>query len=780
MTIGASLRRREDGRLLRGRGRFVDDIKLSGQLHAALLRSPHAHARIMRVDCSAAAEMPGVEVIITGEDVRALGPVRGHLWTTIPAAIERWLRPTLRLDTQYLLPFDRVRHVGEPLAAVVARDRYLAEDALERIEVEYEALEAVATPERALDQRAPRLNADWPDNVSFQVAGTVGQPEGAFAEAPHHERVSVRMQRHTGTPVENRAVLAAFEPQTGEMAVWCNTQIPHVVREVIAEMLGLAEHRVRVIAVDVGGGFGVKAIVYPEDVLVPLLALRAGRPVKWTEDRQEHLIASLHSRDQAHDIEVFADAEGRLRGVRDRFVIDTGAYNPLRLTPTTNSIAHLLGPYRVPNVDVAARVVVTNKTVNAPYRGAGRPEAVWAMERALDRLARKMGVDPVELRLRNTLTTAEMPYDTGMFYRDGQPLVYDSGDHLTCLKRALEAVGWPAFRAEQAAAWREGRYLGLGVAGYIEGTGIGPFEGATVRVDSSGKVVVYTGACAQGQGHETIFAQICAERLGVRFEDVTVVGGDTAGIPYGWGTLASRSTVVAGSAVADAATAVREKALRTAAELLEVSTSDLELRDSEIRVAGAPDRRLSLRQVAEALAPQMAMPAGREPGLEAQSYFRPETVTYANGLHAAKVEVDAETGEVAVLRYVVVHDCGRVINPLLADAQIRGGVAQGVGGALYEEVVYGEGGECLTASFMDYLVPTAMEVPEIQVEHQESPSPRNPLGVKGLGEGGAIPGPAAIANAVEDALQPFGVVINEVPLSPGRVRDLLRKASERR
>jgi carbon-monoxide dehydrogenase large subunit len=512
-------------------------------------------------------------------------------------------------------------------------------------------------------------------------------------------------------------------------------------------------------------------------VVVPLLALRAQQPVKWIEDRREHFWASIHARDQTHAIELAADADGRLLGVRDRFVVDIGAYNPLRLVSGANTVAHLVGPYRVPAVEVEAQVLTTTKTTAAPYRGAGRPEAVWAMERGLDRLARAAGLDPIEVRRRNTLTAAEMPWDTGMLYRDGQPLVYDSGDHLGCLERALQLVGYDGFRDRQRRAWEAGEYLGLGVAGYVEGTGIGPFEGARVQVDASGKVVVYTGACSQGQGHETVFAQICAEALGVGFEDVSVIAGDTAGLPYGWGTVASRSTVVAGSAVRDAASAVRDKALRVAADLLEVSASDVVLSDGVLSVAGAAARSVSLREVARACAPQHALAVGREPGLEAEAHFRPETVTYANGLHAAVVRLDVETGAVSILRYVVVHDCGRVVNPLLADGQIRGGVAQGIGGALYEELVYGDGGELLTASLLDYPVPRAAEIPSIDLDHLESPSPRNPLGVKGLGEGGAIPGPALLANAIEDALQPFGVVINQAPMTPARLHALIQAAS---
>ena len=774
-VIGRSVRRREDRRLLTGSGQFVDDVRLPAALHAVFVRSQHAHARIRSLSTAEALACEGVELVLTGQDVAALGPLGGHLWAAVPPPVQAWLDPVLEDDHQPLLASDRVRFVGEPVAAVVACSRPLAEDAAALVEVEYEPRPPLVTPEQAQAAGAARLDPTWSSNVALRLHGTVGDVEAAFADARRVAAETVKLGRQTGVPIETRGVAAAYESRTRELTVWSNTQVPHVLRELLAETLGLAAHRVRVIGVDTGGGFGIKGLVYPEDVVVPLLAFRAQRPVKWIEDRREHFIGSIHSRDQTHAIELAADQEGRVLGVRDRFVVDIGAYNPLRLVSGANTVAHLIGPYRVPSAEVDGRVVVTNKTTSAPYRGAGRPEAVWAMERGLDRLARAAGLDPVELRRRNTLTAAEMPWNTGMLYRDGQPLVYDSGDHLGCLERALDLVGYARFRDAQRAAWEQGEYIGLGVAAYVEGTGIGPFEGARVRVDGTGKVVLYTGACSQGQGHETVFGQICAEVLGVPLEDVTVIAGDTAGLPYGWGTVASRSTVVAGNAIREAATHVRDKALRVAADLLEVSPGDVVIDQGVARVAGAPARGVSLRQVAQACAPQHALAAGREPGLEAESHFRPETVTYANGVHAATVRVDVETGRVTILRYVVVHDCGRVVNPLLADGQIRGGVAQGIGGALLEELVFGDAGELLTSTLMDYALPRAADVPSIDLDHLESPSPRNPLGVKGLGEGGAIPGPAVLANAVEDALQPYGVVIDQAPVTPARLWALMQQ-----
>jgi carbon-monoxide dehydrogenase large subunit len=776
--IGQSLRRREDHRLLTGSGQFVDDVLLHEPLQVVFVRSPHAHGRIRSVTISEAAACEGVSYILTGAESASLGPLGGHLWATVPPAIQTWLRPTLQNDNQLLLAADRVRYAGEAVAAVAASSRALAEDAAAAIVVDYEPLPPLVTPEQALSPDAAPLDPTWHDNVALHVHGTFARDEHmGFARTATQAHIRLRLGRQTGVPIETRGVAAVFEPRSGELMVWSNTQIPHALRDVLAEMLSLAVHRVRVTSVDTGGGFGIKGIVYPEDVLVPLIAMRTRRAVKWIEGRQEHFASSIHSRDQLHEIELAADEQGRLVGLRDRFVVDIGAYNPLRLTSAANTIAHLVGPYRVPAAEVDGRVVVTSKTTAAPYRGAGRPEAVWAMERCLDRLARAAGLDPVELRRRNTLTSAEMPWNTGMYYRDGQPLVYDSGDYLGCLERALDLAEFASFRNAQAEARRRGEFIGLGIAGYVEGTGIGPFEGALVRVDGAGNVVVFTGACSQGQGHETVFAQICAEVLGVRMEDVTVIGGDTAGLTYGWGTIASRSTVVAGSAIREAASAVRDKAVRVAADLLEVSAADVVLHDGVARVTGAESRRINLREIAQACAPQHAMPAGREPGLEAHAHFRPETVTYANGLHAATVRVDVETGRVKILRYVVIHDCGRLVNPLLAEGQIHGGVAQGIGGALFEELVHSNTGDLVTGSLMDYAVPRAADIPTFIVDHMESLSPRNPLGVKGLGEGGAISPPAALANAIEDALQPFGVVVTEAPVTPARLWALIHAAT---
>jgi carbon-monoxide dehydrogenase large subunit len=762
--IGRSLPRREDDPLLRGAGRFVADIARPGQLHAHFVRSPHAHARLLGIDAAAALALPGVAGVFTHDDVPT-GPLPPFLWDTPPAKLVAALRPHLRPCHPPLLPADRVRFAGQAVAVVLAADRYLAEDAAELVEVDYEPLPAVVDPEAALAPGTPVVHDGWDDNVAVRFEVRTGDADAALRRADVVVRERFAIQRQAPLPLETRGVLAEYDQGGGLLTLWSTTQNAHPLRRAVSRVAGLAPERVRVVAPDVGGGFGGKGVLYPEDLIVGLLALRTGRPVKWVEDRAEHLRSAIHAREQVHDVELALDREGRILALRDRFLVDSGAFNPLGLVIPYNTIAHLQGPYRVPSLQAVATAVLTNKVPAAPYRGAGRPEAVFAVERAIERAARALDLDPVELRLRNLLRPDELPLRAGILYRDGEPLVLDGGDYPAALRRAAELAGYDDARAA-AADQPGGRRLGVGVACYVEGTGIGPFEGAAVRVDREGRVLVHTGACSQGQGHATVLAQVCAERLGVDPGAVTVVGGDTAGLERGWGTVASRSAVVAGNAVAAAALTVREQALRQAAALLEAAEADLVVRDGRVAVAGAPERGVDLGEVAR------AAEAGGT-GLAATEYFEPPTVTWANGAHAAVVEVDPDTGEVRVLRYAVVHDCGRPINPAIVDGQVRGGVAQGIGGALFEELVYDEEGQLLCGTLADYLVPTSGEVPPITLAHMETPSPLNPLGVKGVGEGGAIPVPAAIANAVEDALAPLGTVVRRTPLSPAYVRSLL-------
>jgi len=660
---------------------------------------------------------------------------------------------------------------------LVASDRYAAADAVERIRVDYEPLRALADVEAALRPGAPRLHESWPDNVAVAFRVGVGDADRELAAAPVVVRRRLRMQRYAGMPLETRGVLAV--PEGEGLTVWASTQVPHWLQRLLCEATGLAAHRLRVVTPDVGGGFGTKCSIYPEDLAIPLLSLRLGRALKWVETRREHLESATHSREQLHEAELGATRDGVIIALRDRLLLDQGAYNPWGVVQPYNTAGHMLGPFRVPHFALEARSVVTNKTPHAPYRGAGRPEAVFVMDRMADALARELGLDPVEVRRRNFVRPDELPYDVGLLYRDGQPLVYDSGDFPAALEAALRAVDYDGVRREQPALRARGVRRGIGLSSYVEGTGIGPFEGATVRLDATGRAVVATGACAQGQGHETAFAQIAADALGLPMEHVTVVGGDTAAIPFGVGTFASRSLVLAGNAVATACAEVRRRVLDAAAAQLEASPADLEVADGRVAVRGAHDRARTVARVVQASVPTFAGPGPVAPVFESTSYHAPPTVTYASAVHAAVIDVDIDTGRPRLVRYVVAHDCGRVVNPMIVDGQVHGGVAQGIGGALGEELRYDESGQLLTGTLMEYALPAASDLPLIETVHLECPSPRNPLGAKGVGEGGAISPPAAIAAAVEDALADLGARIIAVPVDAPRVAAALEEARRR-
>lgn len=777
--FGSSVLRREDPRLLTGAGRYVDDIVLPGLLHVAFLRSLQGHARIGAIDTQQAKQTRGVVEVLTFEALaRWMEPL-----PTFGAAsplLAKGVDITVNDAPQYPLAKDTVRYVGEILAVVVAESRQAAENGLELIEVEYHDLPPVVDMVAASERSAPMLHPEWGGNVGVAFGTTVGDPEGAFRDADVVLREQFNVQRYAGMPIEPRGVVASYDRRDGTLTTWTATQVPHFVQQNLANVLNLPAHKVRVIAPDVGGGFGTKANGYAEDVLIPLASRVLGRPVKWAEDRREHFLAAAHGRHQVHRIELAAKRDGTIVGLRDRIWLDLGAYNAWGVVLPYNTVAHLIGPYRIKHFSVDMTAVVTNKMPNAPYRGAGRPEAVFAMERAVDCLARELEMDPAELRRKNFIQPNEMPYEIGMPYRDGNPLVYDGGDFPATLESALQAASYAEFRTEQEGHRARGVYRGIGMAGYVEGTGIGPFEGASVRVDFSGRVVVATGAASQGQGHETTFAQIAADTLGVPLDWVTVLGGDTEGVPFGVGTYASRSAITAGSSIFAAAGEVRQKLVDAAASLLEVDPADVMIEEGHVGVRGAPSTAVPLSRLVQACLPTFAGPGAAPPRFEASVYYHVPTVTYTNAVHIAEVEVDVETGVVKVRRYVVAHDCGRVINPLIVEGQVHGGVAQGLGGALYEELVYDEHAQLLTGSFLDYLVPTAMEVPPIQLVHLETPSPRNPLGVKGVGEGGAISPPAAITNAIEDALAPFGIRLNETPVTPTRILTALAHATEPR
>jgi carbon-monoxide dehydrogenase large subunit len=775
--IGRSLKPHKTSRFLTGSGVYVADIHLPNMLHAALVRSLHAHARIHGVDVKEALRLEGVVGVWTGNDIEGRISRFPESFEIHPAPWLKGVKPVLQAPRPTALARGKVHYVGEPVAIVVAEDRHKAEDAVDAIEVEYEELPVVVDPEESLKPTAILVHDDSKNNIVFGFSVNKGNVDQALRDAPYtlHERF--RHHRYCAAPLEGRGVVAWVEAKTNVLTVWSSTQMPHLVRRQIAAQLNLPEERVRVIAPDIGGGFGPKVFVYPEEILVPFLALQLGRPVKWIEDRREHFISTAHGRDQIHDVELGFDQEGRIVALRDRFLLDNGAYNPMGLTDAYNTAAHLQGPYKIPNLLVSGTCVSTNKVPNAPYRGAGRPEAVFVMESCIDRVAAQLGIDPAQVRQRNFVQPEEMPYQAGILYRDGQPIVYDSGNYPETLRRALEAAGYEQVRKEQQELRQQGHYLGIGIGCYVEGTGVGSFEGAKVRIDSSGELIIATGATGHGQGHETVFAQIAADLWRMDPDDVRLIEGDTSCIPFGCGSFGSRSTVNVGSAIHEASARLKTKVLRLAAHLLEANPDDLELGDGRVFIRGLPQRGLSFSELAHAAVPGWAskLPDGLEPGLEATFYFVPPTVTWANAVHVAVIEVDIQTGQIKLLDYVVSHDAGKLINPLFVEGQIHGGVAQGIGAAIYEEIAYDLSGQLLSGSFMNYLLPGSMEVPKIKTVHLESPSPLNPLGIKGLGEGGAIAPPAAIANALADALRSFGPQVNEIPLSPDRVLALLAR-----
>jgi aerobic carbon-monoxide dehydrogenase large subunit len=775
--IGRSVKPHKTSRFLTGDGAYVSDIRLPDMLHAALVRSIHAHARIQSIDAGKALQLDGVAGVWTGDDIKDRISLFPESFEIHPRPWLEGVKPVLQGPRPAALAQRKVHYVGEPVAIVVAEDRHGAEDAVDAIVVEYETLPVVVDPSEALKTGATLVHDESKDNVVFSFKVNKGNVDQALRDAPYTVHERFRHHRYCAAPLEGRGVVAWVEPKTNILTVWSSTQMPHLVRRQIAAQLNVPEETVRVIAPDIGGGFGPKVFVYPEEILVPFLALQLGRPVKWIEDRREHFISTAHGRDQVHDVELAFDETGRILGLRDHFLLDNGAYNPMGLTDAYNTAAHLQGPYKIPSLSVSGTCVSTNKVPNAPYRGAGRPEAVFVMERCMDLIAAKLSLDPAEIRRRNFVQPEEMPYHAGILYRDGESICYDSGNYPETLARALQAAGYEELRKQQEKLREHGRYLGIGIGCYVEGTGVGSFEGAKVRIDASGQIVIATGATGHGQGHETIFAQIAADLWGVSPEDVRLVEGDTASIEFGCGTFGSRSTVNVGSALFEASARLREKVLQLTAHLLEANRDDLELGNGKVSVRGMPQRSVSFSELARAAVPGWAskLPVGLEPGLEETFYFVPATVTWANAAHVAVIEVDGDTGEIKLLDYIVSHDAGKLINPLLVEGQIHGGVAQGIGAALYEEICYDSDGQLLSGNFMDYLLPGSMEVPKIKTVHLESASPLNPLGIKGLGEGGAIAPPAAIANALADALLPFTAQVNEIPLSPSRVLEIIRR-----
>jgi aerobic carbon-monoxide dehydrogenase large subunit len=770
--IGRSMPRREDRRLLTGRGQFIADFELPHMLHAVFVRSPLAHATIKAVDLSRAKAAPGVAYVLGGPELAQLLPPVPDTQLVLPSKWTTQVQHKFINPQQPLLAHDKVRHVGEAVAVIVANSRHAAEDAAQLVELDLDPLPAVLDPQAALAAGATIVHERFGTNLIGGFSITKGDAERAMARAPRRLKRRFHHHRYAAMPMECRGVVSLHDPRTDQVTIWSSTQVVHWVRREAAAVLRLPEARIRCVALDVGGGFGVKGHVYPEDLLIPFLARRLGRPVKWVEDRREHLICACHSRDQIHDVEVGFDDNGRILALRDSFVVDCGAWNPIGAGVVYNTAAHLAGPYKIDALAIDARIAATNKTPNAPYRGAGRPEAAFAMERIVDLIAGETGLEPAEVRLRNMIRDDEMPYAMGLPYRDGQPIVYDGGDYPAALEKALEAVGGlSAFRERQRAAREDGRHLGLGLGCYVEGTGVGPFESALVRIDPSGKIFLSAGGCPQGQGMETIFAQVVADAWGVHPDDVVVTLADTAAISIGFGTLASRTTVTLSGAIHGASEKLRAKVFAIAANLLECSAVDLELRNGRVGIVGVPGAEVTLAKVAQASRPgwDHGRPVGIDAGLEETHYFEPPTVTWSYAVHAAVIEVDPETGHLRIDDYAIAHDCGVVVNPMLVEGQIVGGAVQGIGGALLEAINYSPDGQPLTTTLAEYMLPTAEEIPRLTLIHQHSPSPRNPFGVKGVGEGGPIAPPAVLANAIADALSPRKVEFNETPFAPHQI-----------
>ncbi len=783
--FGQRVRRVEDPRLLSGRGRYLDDLGQDA-LAVAFVRSPHAHAKVLDIDVSAALEVDGLVAIFTYDDLD------GKTAEPLPLLIPH---PTLTHGrTPYPLANGEVNHVGEAIVMVVASDRYVAEDVAGLIRVDYELLPAVVGVEKSRDGGA-LVHDDVPGNVAATMVQEVGDAAATIEASPHQQQLQLSIERSASMPMEGKGVLARWDADDESLLVHTSTQTSTSVRQAIAAKLSLPVDRVEVVTPDVGGGFGVKIVhPWPEEILVPWAAVRLNRPVKWVEDRREHFISSAHERGQLHDVSFGYDDDGRLTGLSVHFWHDNGAYIPYGLIVPIITSTQLLGPYKPSAYRVEFQSLYTNTVIVTPYRGAGRPQGCFVMERVMDAIAADLGLDRAVVRERNFIQPDEMPYDHGLIFQDGRPLIYDSGDFPASLAKLKRLVGWDDFPAYREQAKAAGRRVGIGLACYVEGTGVGPYEGGHLRVETDGSVVVSTGLTTQGQGHQTMLAQIVADELGVPIERVRVVTGDTRRFKYAVGTFASRTAVMSGSAVALTARKVRAKALRIAANALEASVDDLEIVDGHVQVKGSPSSQVDLGAVAvlsnplryafdegAARATQFATPidpdqppvaADDEPGLEGSDFFSPTRSTFANGMHAVVVETDADTAEVTILRYCVVHDCGTIINPMIVEGQVHGGVAQGIGGALYERMEYDESGQLLNASYMDFLMPYASEIPHIEIDHLETPSPLNPLGVKGAGEAGVIPVSAAIAAAIEDA---EGFAITAMPISPSELFELRRQ-----
>ena len=748
---------------MRGLGAYVDDVKLPGMLHVAILRSPHAHARIKSIDANAARQLAGVVALVTGAELKErIG--------TIPTTADN---PTLRIPPHRVLAADKVCYVGEGVAVVVAEDRYTARDALDLIQVDYEPLPVVTDPEKSLTPDSPVIHSEWPDNLAFSWQQEQGDVAGAFKQADRIVKQRLVHQRLAPMAMEPRGVLARYRADSKELTVWSSTQIPHLLKTHLAQMLKLPENQVRVIAPEVGGGFGSKLNVYAEEALLGHLALKLNRPVKWIEERRENIQATIHGRGQVGEVEAAVKKDGTILGLRYKVVADIGAYHQL-FTPAIPPFTGLMlsGCYKIPAIAIAVKAAFTNKMSTDAYRGAGRPEATYVIERLMDCVARELRLDPVKLRQKNFPKSTEFPFKTAT------GLAYDSGNYQAALAKALKIAGYGKLRREQERLRSRGRYLGVGVSTYVEICAMGPgfWEYGKVEVEPDGKVNVYSGVSPHGQGQKTSFAQIVADQLGVELDDIRVIHGDTKSVAKGIGTFGSRATAVGGIAVYQAAETVREKARELASHILEVDADDLVFADGKFNVKGVPRKGLTIQQIARQARGATKLPENLPRELAADATFEPSNFTFPFGTHICVVEVDPQTGRIEIKKYIAVDDCGKVINPLLVDGQVQGGIAQGVGQARYEEIVYDENGQLITGSLMDYALPRAADLPRFKLARTETPTPVNPLGIKGIGEAGTIGSTPAMVSAVVDALAPFGVTHVDMPLTPQKVWRLCRGA----
>lgn len=765
--IGAPIKRREDIRFMTGKATYADDVKLPHMLHAAILRSPHAHARIVSIDTTKARTIPGVASVFTLQDIGELA---------VPVPMRMYELPGLERYLQPLLAHRKVRYVGEPVVVAVAESRYLAEDALDAIEVVYEDLPEVMDVHESMRNKI-LIHEETGTNLAAVHEISIGDAAGAFTDADYTRREEFQVHRHTGNPLETRGLVAQFDAGRKDLTVWGMTKLLHYNRQVIASFLKLPEHRVHFIENDVGGGFGIRGELYPEDFLVPFAAMRLGRPVKWIEDRREHLMAANHSREIRCELEVAARKDGTLLGLRAKIYGDMGAYVRTHggLVPCSTA-ALLTGPYRIPSFQCTVHCVMTNKTGMGTYRAPGRYESCFFRERMLDIMAKDLKIDPIDLRRKNLIRPDQMPYEVGVTRPGSNPTVLDSGNYPSALERALKEFGYEKLRPLQGRL-ENGRYHGIGLAYFVKNTGgLEPYEGARVVVGEGHSVGVYISISVLGQGHETAMAQICADSLGVPMEWISVFHGNTDIVPFGWGTFASRGTVMCGNALYLAARQLRQKLLTIAGKHLGLDARKLDLREGKIYEQETEAPSLELDDLVS-LVRASAAPHQGPPELEETAYFNSNKMTYTYGVHLAHVAVDPETGMVEILKYLVVEDVGRCINPLLVHGQTVGAAAQGIGGTLLEQLVYGDKGQLLTTTLRDYLLPGSTDVPPIQsVILEEAPSPLNPLGVKGAGEGGIVGTGAALANGVTMALASLAVEVTELPLSPDRVRAWVRQA----